>query len=84
MNMEPKIQDVLDAINDFATDTQKRLGTIESTMVTQTVFQRALDSVEDRLTTEIKGQNRKLIAVVRLLEQKKIFTANEVQELSVF
>lgn len=56
---------------------------IKSTMVTNAVFQRALDAVEDRLTIEIKGQNRKLIAMARLLEQKKIFSAQEVQELFI-
>jgi hypothetical protein len=81
-------QDILEAINASSSAVQEQLDGLKSdvaylkeTSVTTAIFQRALDAVEDRLTTEIRGQNRKLIAMARLLEQKKIFSAQEVQEL---
>ncbi len=52
-DIEPTIQDVLVAVNTFATTVDERLTNIETTMVTKDEFYRELDQIRGRLAQTV-------------------------------
>lgn len=75
--VQEQLSDIKTDVATLKTDVKE----LKETSITTAIFHKATDAMEDRLTQKIVGENRKLIAMARLLEQKKIFSAQEVQEL---
>ena len=87
--------EILSAINDFATKTEERfqgidkrfdgidgrLGTIESTMVTKDFLTEKLADMKGDIITVVRKEDTKVVALINKMREKNSLTAEETKEL---
>lgn len=88
MNQQPTNQDILTAINTFATDTEHRFQDLEtdvekikSEMVTKDYLDEKLSDLRGDLVVLVRKEDRKLTALVGVLKEKSVITPNEAQQV---
>lgn len=75
-------QEILEAINTFASATEQRLTSIEQAMtrvVTKDFFDEKLISFKGDLVVMMRGEDKKVIALVELMEKKQMLTKEEAK-----
>ncbi len=85
---ETTIQDVLDAVVDFAGHTEKRfeklennLTAIKSQMVTKTYLDEKLSDLRGDLTILMRKEDTKLKALVEILAEKKVLSSDDAKKI---
>ena len=94
-NSAPTIQDVLEAINDYAThnDVQIKeikteigsikteLTSVKSQMVTKTYLDEKLSDLRGDLTVLMRKEDTKLKALVEILAEKKVLSSDDAKKI---
>ncbi|MCL5667150.1 MAG: hypothetical protein M1383_05275 [Patescibacteria group bacterium] len=85
---EPTISDVLEAVQVFSNKVEKRFDGLESrvtkieqNMVTKDYLDEKLLDLKGDLTVLIKKEDRKLLALVSVLEKNKIISTKEAKDI---
>ncbi|MFA5188484.1 MAG: hypothetical protein WC460_03940 [Patescibacteria group bacterium] len=88
MNKEVSNQEILESINDFANQTEKRfdgvesrLNKIEATMVTKDYLDDKLADLRGDLTVLMRKEDTKVRALVDILKERKIITDEDVKKI---
>ena len=87
MQNEPSTQDILDAINGFASHVDERFEKIESMMVTKDYLDEKLGDLRGDLVVLIRKEDRKLGALIEELLKRNILdqaTATRILSLEPF
>lgn len=87
-NEEPTITDVLEAVNEASTKSEKRfqgiegrLDKIESTMVTKDFLEDKLADLKGDIIIELRSEDRKLAALVEVLRTRQVITEDDAKQI---
>lgn len=87
-NNDPTIQDVLEAMADYAEQTEKQfkdiktdITSIKSQMVTKSYLDDKLADLRGDLTLLIRKEDTKLKATVNILEEKRVFSKDDTKKI---
>ena len=94
-NENPTIADVLEAVNEASTKTEKRfqgidtrldgidgrLDKIESTMVTKDFLEDKLADLKGDIIVELRSEDRKLATLVEVLRTRQVITEADAKQI---
>ena len=78
----PTIQDVLNAINNFAGYVEERFTKIEETMVTKDYLDEKLADFRGDMVVLVRKEDTKLTSLISLLAHKNVLSKTEERQIS--
>lgn len=80
-NTNEIVNELVEAVNDYATNTDRRLDKIEATMVTKDYLDRKMADVKGDLVLMIRDEDKKLGATVETLAEKKVISEDDKKNI---
>ena len=75
------VNELVETINDYATNTDRRLDKIEATMVTRDYLDRKMADMKGDLVAMIRDEDKKLGITVETLAGKKVISEDEKKKI---
>lgn len=80
-NTNEVVNELVEAVNDYATNTDRRLDKIEATMVTKDYLDRKMADVKGDLVVIIRDEDKKLGTAVETLAGKKVISEEDKKNI---
>jgi len=80
-NTNEVVNELVEVVNDYATNTDRRLDKIEATMVTRDYLDRKMANMKGDLVAMIRDEDKKLGITVETLAEKKVISKDDEKRI---